>query len=119
MRRKRTSFLVIPAAIIAAAIALPTLSGSAASVKAVPTPESVLGWQPCTDYKLSNYDQIADYFRAMASATNRMKIVDLGKSSEGVDQIMAIISSPQNLTKGEPRQVLADLSRAVERQRPG
>src|SRR5262245_58673513 len=98
--RKHKASLAIPALLILAAVTVPALNGSAAvAAQPVPTPESVLGWKPCTDYKLSNYDQIADYFRVLANASNRMKVVDLGKTSEGVDQIMAIISSPQNLTK--------------------
>ncbi len=96
---KHKTALAMSGLAVLAAVAVPTLNGSAASTKAVPTPQSVFGFTPCADYKLSNYDQIADYFRDVAATTNRMKIVDLGKSSEGVDQIMAIISSPQNLTK--------------------
>jgi hypothetical protein len=64
----------------------------------IPTPESVLGWAPCTDYKLSNYDELTNYFQQLDTASSRMKMVNIGKTSEGRDQIMAIVSDPANLT---------------------
>jgi hypothetical protein len=97
MSRNRVALLAVPAALVLAAFAVPTLAGSAGPSSFVPPPESVLGWQPCTDYKLSNYEQIASYFKAIDRASDRMKIVHLGPTSEGRDQIMAIVSSPQNL----------------------
>src|SRR6185295_12103373 len=63
-----------------------------------PTPESVLGWEPCADYKLATYEQIEAYFRALAAAVpQRMKLVEMGRTTEGRTQVMAIISSEQNL----------------------
>jgi hypothetical protein len=94
IQRHRTAFAV--PAIIAVAI-VSSLTGPLAQPKPVPKPESMLGWQPCADYKLSTYEQITNYLRAVDKASDRMKIVNLGKTSEGRDQIMAIVSSPENL----------------------
>ncbi len=97
MKRKHTAALAMPAIVALAALALPTLSGSAVARATIPPPASVIGWKPCADYKLANYEQIADYFQVLDKASDRMKVVDLGKTSEGRDQIMAIVSSPDNL----------------------
>src|SRR5262245_1372862 len=77
----------------------------------VPTPLSVIGWEPCADYKLATYEQIEDYFRKLAAAAPaRMKLVEMGKTTEGRSQVMAIISSEANITdldryKGIARQL--------------
>ncbi|MDB5463820.1 MAG: peptidase, partial [Phenylobacterium sp.] len=48
-------------------------------------------------YFLANYDQTTAYWRKLAGETDRMKLVSLGKSVEGRDIWMAIVSSPENL----------------------
>lgn len=79
-------------ALAAAAVALPSAQ------RGVPTPQSVLGWDPCADYKLATYEQIEDYFRKLAAAApNRMKLVEMGKTAEGRTQVLAIISSEDNI----------------------
>ena len=57
----------------------------------VPTPQSVIGFEPCADYKLGTYEQIADYFRKLAAAApQRMQLVEMGKTAEGRTELMAI-----------------------------
>ena len=74
---------------------IPTITPAQESV--TPTPESVIGWAPCTDYKLATYEQIAEYFRVLDKATDRMQLVDIGETAEGRTQLMAIISSESNM----------------------
>jgi hypothetical protein len=82
--------------VVAIALAPAGASGPAAQ-SPVPTPESVIGFAPCSDYKLAAYEPIADYFRKLDAATDRMQVVDIGKTAEGRTQIMAIISSEANM----------------------
>src|SRR4029077_13714012 len=64
----------------------------------VPAPQSAIGFEACADYKLATYEQIADYFRKLAAAApNRMQLVEIGKTAEGRTQLLAIISSEQNI----------------------
>ncbi|HCH37769.1 MAG TPA: hypothetical protein DEU67_07085, partial [Acidobacteria bacterium] len=74
---------------------IPTITPAQESV--TPTPESVIGWAPCADYKLATYEQIAEYFRVLDKATDRMQLVDIGETAEGRTQLMAIISSESNM----------------------
>ena len=74
---------------------IPTITPAQESV--TPTPESVIGWAPCTDYKLATYEQIAEYFHVLDKATDRMQLVDIGETAEGRTQLMAIISSESNM----------------------
>ncbi|HVZ83126.1 MAG TPA: M14 metallopeptidase family protein [Terracidiphilus sp.] len=65
----------------------------------VPTPASVLGHTPGDDFYLANYEDAVKYFQALAASTDRMKLFTVGKSTEGRDIIVAVISSPENLAK--------------------
>jgi hypothetical protein len=48
------------------------------------------------DYFLANYTQLQEYWTALAKTTDRMKVVEIGKTAEGRPMIMAIITSPEN-----------------------
>jgi len=63
----------------------------------VPTPESVLGHKPGDDFYLANYDESREYFHKLAASSNRIKMINVGKTTRGLDWEIAIISSPENL----------------------
>ena len=63
----------------------------------VPTPESVLGKKPGDDFYLASYDESRDYFRKLAAASDRVKLITVGKTTRGLDWEIAILSSPENL----------------------
>jgi hypothetical protein len=63
----------------------------------VPTPESVLGHRPGDDFYLANYDESREYFHKLAASSNRVKLINVGKTTRGLDWEIAIISSPENL----------------------
>ncbi|HYZ83426.1 MAG TPA: M14 metallopeptidase family protein [Bryobacteraceae bacterium] len=65
----------------------------------VPTPKEHLGYEPGADYKLADYKDLIGYFQKVAAVTDRMKLVEFGKTSEGRPTYLAIISSPENLAK--------------------
>jgi hypothetical protein len=65
----------------------------------VPTPSSVLGHAPGDDFYLANYEDAVKYFHALAAASDRMKMFTVGKSTEGKDIEVGVISSPQNLAR--------------------
>jgi hypothetical protein len=46
---------------------------------------------------VANYTQLEAYWKKLASESDRMKLVSIGKTEEGRDQWMAIISSPDNI----------------------
>ncbi len=62
-----------------------------------PTPASVLGHTPGDDYYLANYEEEIHYFHELAAHSDRVKMITVGKTTEGRDIEVAIISSPQNL----------------------
>ena len=62
-------------------------------------PEKFFGFQMGADRKLANWDRLLEYYRTLAGASNKLKLVELGKSSEGRPYIALFISSPANLAK--------------------
>jgi hypothetical protein len=66
---------------------------------AITSPRQQFGFNIGDDYKLANYTQFEGYWRKLAKESNRMKLVEIGKTAEGRPQLMAIISSPANLAK--------------------
>jgi hypothetical protein len=66
---------------------------------APPTPESVLGHKPGDDFYLATYDDAAGYFKKLAASSDRIKLVDVGKTTHGLDWYVAFISSPENLAQ--------------------
>ncbi|MDR0710824.1 MAG: hypothetical protein LBF67_00555 [Prevotellaceae bacterium] len=48
------------------------------------------------DYFLANYTQLVEYWEKLAAASDRIKIVEIGKTPEGRSLKMAIITSPEN-----------------------
>jgi hypothetical protein len=55
------------------------------TAQTVPTPESVLGHKPGDDFYLANYQESRDYFRRLAAASNRIKLITVGKTTRGLD----------------------------------
>src|SRR5262249_36995940 len=89
--------------LFACALLLCALPGAAQVAEAtnpssgVPTPQSVLGHKPGDDFYLANYDESREYFHKLAASSNRIKLINVGKTTRGLDWEIAIISSPENL----------------------
>src|SRR5580698_3931844 len=64
-----------------------------------PTPASVLGHTPGDDYYLANYEEAIRYFHELAAHSDRVRMFTIGKSTEGRDIEVAVISSPENLAR--------------------
>ena len=97
MRPTRTLFL--PIALAAAATAAAQRSPSTGGGSSIPTPESVIGFPVGEDFKLFTYDQSIDYFRKLAAASNRVRLITVGKTAYGKTWTAVLISSPANLAR--------------------
>ncbi len=82
---------------LAVAVAQPGDAQTPAQRPAIPTPESVFGFPVGADYKLFGYDQSIAYFRKLAAASNRIRLMEVGRTSFGHAWTVALISSPANL----------------------
>jgi hypothetical protein len=68
-----------------------------AAAAQVPAPEAHFGFRMGTDRQLASAESIEAYFEAVASKSDRVRIVDLGPTTEGHRTIAAIVSSPDNV----------------------
>jgi hypothetical protein len=62
----------------------------------VTTPEKFFGHPIGADYVLPNYTKFSEYVRLLDKESDRMQVVSIGKTAEGRDQLMAIITAPEN-----------------------
>jgi hypothetical protein len=96
--------------VLAAAFTLWPLT---AQVPGITAPKEQLGFSIGDDYHVANYTQLEAYWRKLATESDRMKLVSIGKTAEGRDQWMAIISSPSNIKNLEHyRKISERLARA-------
>jgi hypothetical protein len=84
---------------VAATLLAVVVATTAQAQQSIPTPESVLGFAVGADFKLATYDESIAYFQKLASSSNRVRLVDVGKTSTGHPWTLAIISSPENLAR--------------------
>ncbi|MCK4318244.1 peptidase M14 family protein, partial [Candidatus Bathyarchaeota archaeon] len=75
------------------------------------SPEEFYGFKPGTDRKLVRWDKVVEYFWHLDGASNRVKVEEVGKTTEGNPMILAYISSPENLERlGEIREMSWSIS---------
>ena len=63
----------------------------------IPSPKEHFGFNIGDNYRLANYTQTEAYFKKLAASSDRVKLVDIGRTEEGRTQYMLIVSSPDNL----------------------
>jgi hypothetical protein len=63
----------------------------------IPTPKEHLGFTPGEDFKLADYNEIRGYYQKLANVSDRIRLVEFGKTSEGKPMFLAILSAPENL----------------------
>ncbi len=62
----------------------------------VTSPRMALGFDLGDDYQLANYTQLSAYWHKLDQESDRLSVVEYGKTSEGRPMLMAIITSPAN-----------------------
>ena len=65
--------------------------------QSIPAPKEHFGFNIGDDYSLANYTQTEAYFKKLAAASDRTKLVDMGLTEEGRHHYMMIVSSPANI----------------------
>lgn len=63
----------------------------------LPTPAQHLGFEVGADRKLAGWGQIVDYFERLDRASDRVKTLEIGRSTEDNPFLLTIISSARNI----------------------
>src|ERR671919_465715 len=92
---RRLSLLANLGALVAAPIA------ADGAQHAIPTPASILGFEPGADRHLPSWKQIVDYFTALDKASPRVSVRTLGKTTLGRPFLVAFISDSATLVNIE------------------
>jgi hypothetical protein len=62
----------------------------------VTTPKAQFGFDIGADYQLATYRQLADYWRKLDAESDRLTLVEIGRTAENRPQLMAIVTAPEN-----------------------
>ncbi len=85
----------------------------ARSAAAVPHPATVFGFQPGEDYKLADYTQLLTYYRQLAAASERVQMIEIGRTAQDKPLVLLFISTEENLRQLERwRSISERLARA-------
>jgi hypothetical protein len=101
--RKPSTVLTRPRVLIGLALLLAALGAYAPtqsqSVSSVTPPAAALGANIGDDYFLATYTQLEGYWKQLAQESDRLRLVDIGRTEEGRSQWMAVVSAPENLAR--------------------
>ncbi len=90
--------------------------------RTIPSPRSVLGFNPGDDRTIADWSDITDYFARLVLTSNRIKVQVLGQSTLDRRMFAAFISAPENIRNlekykaiqarlADPRKVASDAER--------
>ncbi len=87
------------------------ISFSFLNAQSLKSPEEFLGFKVGADYKIADYETIQKYFKHLSQFSNKIQYEEIGKTSQGRDMFMALISSEENLKNKERyREIVKKLS---------
>jgi hypothetical protein len=91
LRSTRRASLILACSLIACGTAAVLAQG------VLSAPEQAFGFRLGSDQKLVKWDDVTSYLDELAKGTDKLRIIDIGKSTLGRRLIAAVISSQQNL----------------------
>ncbi|MCG6921271.1 MAG: M14 family metallopeptidase [Acidobacteria bacterium] len=77
-------------------VGLPALVFAGAPSGEVPTPESVLGFQPGADRHLADWDEVLGYLERLDAASDRVTVEEVGRTTQGRPFVLATVTSAAN-----------------------
>jgi hypothetical protein len=80
---------------------LVALTFANAKAQSIPSPKDHFGFNIGDNYQLATFTQTEAYFKKLAAASNKVKLQVIGKTEEGRNQYMLIVSDPSNIKQLE------------------
>jgi Zinc carboxypeptidase len=84
---------------VAAAVLVLLITTAAASAQTITTPKQHFGFDIGDDYQLATYTQFVAYWQKLDKESDRIRVVEIGRTAEDRPQLMAIITSADNHKK--------------------
>jgi len=91
----RPRVLVLVALFVAGAL----VPAQTQSPGAITSPRAAFGADIGADYFLATYRQLESYWKTLDAQSDRVMLVDIGRTEEGRTQWMAVVSAPENLAR--------------------
>src|SRR5262249_30837403 len=85
--------------VMAVAVAIATPQAQKSAAPKLTSPKEQFGHDIGDDYFLVNYTQYVEYLKKIDQQSDRMTVVEIGKTEEGRPELTAIITSPDNHKK--------------------
>src|SRR6476660_5835752 len=89
----------LAAVVVALTIAMAAPAAQTPAAPKLTSPKAFFGHDIGADYELPNYTKFTEYVRKLDAESDRMVVQSIGKTAEGRDQLMAIITAPENFKK--------------------
>src|SRR5918996_1022294 len=93
-RRRKAYAACLLSVAVALSMATPEAQRSAGA--RLTSPKEQFGRNIGDDYYLTNYTQYVEYLKKLDQQSDRMTVVEIGKTEEGRPELTAIITSPEN-----------------------
>jgi len=84
---------------VVVAVGVATAGPHAQAKRAITSPKAQFGFDIGADYQLVTYRRMVDYWRRLDAESDRMTVVEIGKTAENRPQLMAIVTAPENQRK--------------------
>ena len=65
----------------------------------IPQPKDIFGFTPGDDYQLADYSQMLEYYQALDASTERVKMIEIGRSVLDKPLLLLFISSKENIER--------------------
>jgi hypothetical protein len=98
MRASRFVVVLVLASVLISSSPVAT-APTGAQQAPLPTPEQFFGFRIGTDTKLARWDRMLEYYRLVEKASDRVRVRELGKSTEGNAFVVLEIASPDTLKR--------------------
>ena len=96
--------------VLAAAVMLsiaPAVSAQTVAPTPVTSPREAFGQEVGDDYRLIDYTAFESWLKTVATQSNRIKLMEIGQSTEGRTMYVAAVSSPANIARLDRYQEIA------------
>src|SRR5687768_16537172 len=97
--------LILVTAVLALASAQASTQPQAAA--GITSPRVFFGATIGDDYFLATYTQLERYWKQLDGESDRMALLDIGRTEEGRSQWMAVVSAPENLARIDHYQAIS------------
>ncbi|MGH7546266.1 MAG: hypothetical protein ACREKI_08805, partial [Gemmatimonadota bacterium] len=88
-------------AVLVAPVTPAASTGRVVFAQSLPAPAEFVGHPVGADRRLFGWDKVLEYYRLADRASDRVRVVELGKTTLDRPMILAIASSPENLKRAD------------------